>query len=92
MLTICITIYNEKWEQVCESLVGIFRAYYELVHMDETYKDRVSVYLICDGIDKVSDEFLAAASKAKIYDENRLKEKAFSVKEKEEIKKNELIK
>ena len=60
--------------------------------MDESYKDRVSVYLICDGIDKLKDDFLASATWAKLYDENWLKDKAFSVKEKVEIKKNELIK
>ena len=57
-LCICITIYNEPFEQVCESLVGIYRAYYELIEIDEKYKDKVSIFIIADGYDKLNDSFL----------------------------------
>lgn len=65
---------------MCESLVGIFRFYYEICHIDESYIDWVSIYLICDGIDRLSDDFLVCAKKAGLYDENKLREKAFGLK------------
>mgnify|MGYP007088258449 CR=1 FL=1 len=49
--------------------------------MDESFKDWVSIYLICDGIDKVTDQFLESAKNAGIYDENWLWKRAFDVKD-----------
>lgn len=43
VMMICITMYNEPFSQLLESLAGVFRAYYELVDIDEGYKDRVQV-------------------------------------------------
>jgi len=48
--------------------------------MDEEYEKRVSIYLICDGIDKLDDKFLKSAKESGIYDEIKLREKAFDVK------------
>jgi hypothetical protein len=48
--------------------------------MDEDYLNKVSIYLICDGIDKLSDEFLKSAARAKIYDEFQLRNKSFATK------------
>ena len=58
LLCICITIYDEPFEKVYKSLAGIYRAYYELIEIDEKYKDRVSIFLIADGYDKLNDDFL----------------------------------
>lgn len=58
LFCVCITIYNEPFEQVCETLVGVYRAYYELIEIDEKYKDRVSIFIIADGYDKLTSSFL----------------------------------
>ena len=68
-LTICITIYNEPFYQVIESLIGLYRTYYELLLIDSSYEDKVSVYIIADGFDKLNDAFLKAAYDAGLYDE-----------------------
>lgn len=57
-LCICITMYNEPFIQVIESLAGIYRAYYELLHWDSSYKNKVHVVLVADGYDKLTKEFL----------------------------------
>ena len=59
---ICLTMYNEPYKQIVESLAGIYRNYYELVAQDPFgddegeenpvkigYENRVSVVIICDG-------------------------------------------
>ena len=34
-LLVCITMYNEPPKQLIESLIGVYRAYYELARMDD---------------------------------------------------------
>ena len=58
IMLVCITMYNEHFIQLLESLAGVFRAYYELVNINEEYKDRVHVIIVADGYDKLSEEFL----------------------------------
>ena len=65
---------------MCESLIGLYWSYYELVSISEKYKDRVSLFIIADGYDKLTDNFLKCASEANIYDERKLVDKAFVIK------------
>jgi hypothetical protein len=57
-LMICITMYNEPYKQILESLAGLYRAYYELVGMDKSYRNRVHICIIADGYEKLTIEFL----------------------------------
>ncbi|CAI2366285.1 unnamed protein product [Moneuplotes crassus] len=46
----CITMYNEPYIQILQSLAGIYRAYFELLEINKNkYKDKISVCIICDG-------------------------------------------
>lgn len=51
-------MYNEHFLQLIQSLAGVYRSYYELVGIDESYKDRAHVMVIVDGYDNVDEEFL----------------------------------
>ena len=64
---ICITMYNEPFSQLLESLAGVFRAYYELVDIDESYMDRVQICVIIDGYDKIGENFLQQCEDAGLY-------------------------
>jgi hypothetical protein len=58
LLMYCITMYNESYIQLMQSLAGVFRSYYELVDIDERYKDRCHVVVIADGYEKLTEDFL----------------------------------
>jgi chitin synthase len=73
-LLICITIYNEPFSQVLESLSGLYRAYYELLESDASYLEKVSICIIADGYDRLKTPFLEACAKAGIYDEKYTQE------------------
>ena len=50
MLSICVTMYNEPFSQLLESVAGIYRAYYELVKIWEEFRNRVNIVIVWDGI------------------------------------------
>lgn len=58
-------------------MAGIYRAYYELVHIDKSYLGKVSVFLIQDGIEKLKDEFIEQLSHVGLYDQEMLYKVAF---------------
>lgn len=51
-------MYNEPFEQLMQTIAGVYRCYYELVEMDESYLDRVHVFIIADGYEQLEEEFL----------------------------------
>jgi hypothetical protein len=75
LMLVCVTMYNEPFSQLLESLAGVFRAYYELVDIDESYRDRVQVCILIDGYDKISENFLTQCEEAGLY--NAFKTKKF---------------
>ncbi|CAI2387308.1 unnamed protein product [Moneuplotes crassus] len=46
---VCITMYNEPYLQIFQTLVGIYRNYYELLEIDKQFRDRLAIVIICDG-------------------------------------------
>lgn len=55
---VCITMYNEGFDQFLQTMTGVLRAIAELEFYDpKTYKDRIGVVLVADGADKLSDDF-----------------------------------
>jgi cellulose synthase/poly-beta-1,6-N-acetylglucosamine synthase-like glycosyltransferase len=72
-LLIWITMYNEPFIQLLQSLAGIFRAYYELVSLDEDFLNNVHIVIVADGYDKLDEEFLMKCEKAGIYNEFKTK-------------------
>jgi len=73
LLMCCVTMYNEPFIQLLQSLAGIYRNYYELCGIDESFKDRCHIVIIIDGYDKVDEEFLMKCEKAGLYNEFKTK-------------------
>ena len=67
LLLVCITMYNEHPLQLIESLIGVYRAYYELVEYSEKNVDKVQVVVMVDGYNDIKDEYLHIYEKAGIY-------------------------
>ncbi|CAI2366835.1 unnamed protein product [Moneuplotes crassus] len=82
-LAICITQYNEPIFQLAESLAGIYRSYYELVNIDESYKDRVHICIISDGIEKLDPQsYLSKLEDVGIFNTKEIKDfKDFGLKD-----------
>lgn len=66
-------MYNEPFSQLLQSLAGIYRAYYELVDIDENFKDRCHITIIADGYDKLDEPFLMRCEKAGMFNEFKTK-------------------
>lgn len=66
-------MYNEPFQQLLESLAGWYRAYYELVGIDESFKDKVHIWIIADGYDKLDETFLKKWELAGFYNEFKTK-------------------
>ena len=60
-------MYNEPPVQLIESLVGLYRAYYELVHWKDEYKNKVQIVIIIDGYENLSKDDLKLYEKVGIY-------------------------
>lgn len=73
LLMYCVTMYNEPFTQLLQSLAGIYRSYYELWGIDEGFKDRCHIVIIIDGYDKIDEEFLIQWEKAGLYNEFKTK-------------------
>ena len=63
----CITMYNEPPVQLVESLIGLYRAYYELVHWKDELKNKMQVVIVIDGYDIIPIENLKMYEKVGIY-------------------------
>ena len=66
-LLVWVTMYNEPPIQLVESLIGIYRAYYELVDWKNEFEDKVQIVIIIDGYDIMSKEHLKFYEKVGIY-------------------------
>jgi cellulose synthase/poly-beta-1,6-N-acetylglucosamine synthase-like glycosyltransferase len=73
LLNVCITMYNEPFIQLLQSLAGVYRSYYELCDIDETFRDKVQICIIVDGYDKIDEEFLMRCEQAGMYNEFKTK-------------------
>ena len=60
-------MYDESFAQLLQSLAGIYRAYYELVNINEEYKDKVQIVIIVDGYETLGEDFLKRCEDAAIY-------------------------
>ena len=61
-LMICITMYNEPFDQVKDSLTGVIRSIAELQDVDrDRFKKSIAVAIIADGYDRVDEDFLQMA-------------------------------
>lgn len=73
LLLVCITMYNETFKQLLETLAGVYRAYYELVGIDESFKDKMHVMIIADGYEHLDEDFLMRCEHAGLYNEFKTK-------------------
>ena len=60
-------MYNEPPIQLVQSLIGLYRAYYELVHWKDELRNKVQVIIIIDGYDNIPKEHLKMYEKVGIY-------------------------
>ena len=61
----CITMYNENFGQLLQSMAGCIRAIIELVNLPNSNynSEQFGIVLIWDGIDKVDNEFISKLEK-----------------------------
>ena len=60
-------MYNEPPIQLIESLVGLYRAYYELVLWKDEFRNKVQTVIIIDGYENLPREHLMLYEKVGIY-------------------------
>eukprot|EP00345_Euplotes_harpa_P010394 CAMPEP_0168350138 /NCGR_PEP_ID=MMETSP0213-20121227/20913_1 /TAXON_ID=151035 /ORGANISM="Euplotes harpa, Strain FSP1.4" /LENGTH=58 /DNA_ID=CAMNT_0008360373 /DNA_START=85 /DNA_END=258 /DNA_ORIENTATION=- len=56
-------MYNEDFDLLMLTMAGVYRTYFELVRIDEGFKDRVAVVIVSDGVDKLDSNFKKRAKK-----------------------------
>jgi cellulose synthase/poly-beta-1,6-N-acetylglucosamine synthase-like glycosyltransferase len=66
-------MYNEPFLQLIQTLAGVYRSYYELCNIDDSFVGRAHITIIADGYDKIDTEFLRWCEKAGIYNEFKTK-------------------
>jgi hypothetical protein len=61
-------MYNENFGQFIQSFAGVVRSISELRHDNPNYEDEdFGVVLICDGIEKIKDDFIDCLIKHKLF-------------------------
>lgn len=60
---------NEPFHKLVQSLAGIYRSYYELCAIDESFKDKCQIFIIADGYENLSEDFLMEIECSGIYNE-----------------------
>ena len=61
-MMICVTMYNEPFEQVKDSLTGVIRNIAELLDVQrERFCNSIAIAIIADGYDRVDEDFLLMA-------------------------------
>ena len=74
-LLACVTMYNEPFSQLRDSLGGFLRSYAELITINrQKYEGRVAVVCIADGFEKLPPEFLNEANDYGIFDVDTMSE------------------
>lgn len=66
----CITMYNENFGQLLQSMAGCIRAVVELVNLRRSAynSEQFGIVLICDGIDKVDQAFMDKLETYNLFD------------------------
>ena len=66
----CITMYNENFGQLLQSVAGCIRSIIELINLPNSdyCSEQFGIVLIWDGIDKVEDEFMSKLEKYNLFD------------------------
>ena len=68
-MAVCITMYNEKEDELKDTLTGVIYNYNELRNDTELNfkKDDLVVFLICDGYDSIPDSFKKYAKEKEFF-------------------------
>lgn len=68
----CITMYNEGFNQLQQSLWGCIVSIIELIHKNDEYTaDQFGIVLICDGVDKINESFIDKLTEFNLFDPNQ---------------------
>ena len=71
----CITIFNESFTQLKDSLTGILRNVAELDSVSRTrFKDSVAIAIVADGFESIPLRFLSAAENARLVSISAMEE------------------
>lgn len=73
----CITMYNEPESELKITLAGVMHNYNELRNNPDFKKEDFLIFVIVDGYDKITDDFLKYATNKQFFDVEILKEKSF---------------
>jgi hypothetical protein len=58
-MAICITLYNENWQNFQDTMCGIFLNLAELAEDYGTeFLDKIAIVMISDGYEKLEDDFM----------------------------------
>lgn len=78
-MAVCITMYNEEVEELKTTIRGVISNYNELrADPDMKYKkEDMLVFLICDGYDRITQQFKEFAAQKGFFDEQLLIDKGF---------------
>ena len=91
-MMICITMYNEPFEQVKDSLTGVIRAIAELSDTDRArFTGSIGIAIIADGYDRVDEDFLKMAEYQRFIDRKEMLEYFLQPEEDDEEGKKEPI-
>ena len=72
-LMMCVTMYNEPFEQVKDSLTGVIRSIAELLNVDrKRFQSSIGIAIIADGYDRVDEEFLKLAEMQRFIDRREM--------------------
>ena len=82
-MAVCITMYNEKVEELKVTLRGLIHNY-NCFRADPKYdlkKDDFLIFIVCDGYDRIPDCFKELAREKGFLDETILEQKGFMEKD-----------
>jgi hypothetical protein len=67
-ILITVTGYNEPYTQFVDTMAGLYRNYYELVHWDkERFLNKVQVVIVVDGYDRLGKDLLRSFEDIGLY-------------------------
>ena len=65
----CITMHNESFEEVKDSLIGVIRSIAELLSVDrERFNRSIGIAIIAEGYDQLDEDFLKMCEMQRFID------------------------
>ena len=84
-MAVCVTMYNEDEQELKNTLEGVLHNY-NCLKLDPTTaftKDDFTIVLVCDGYDKITEDFKKFARERHFLDEQSLVDRGFMYKDRD---------